>query len=261
MLAVTVLVFASFAGVFVLADDTSAESVSSADVTLSDNVVAVESKVTATLSFNEQDIGIFSNASYTAKLVNSRGVTQSAAIDVTTGTISNESTVDLTITLPTTAGTYTLEVTFTERFSDGTPEKTITVKKTIEAKQPITLSVTLTNTGSLAVTNAVVYFYVDGQKITDSEQKITIEAGGNKTVTYKYFDKNLSSGKHTYSLNAGDSAYTIEGLGVEYEFYYNQGDLNYMVYLIVLVLVILVIFAVWVFRKPVKNYGKPRSRR
>ncbi len=255
------MAFASCAGVFVLADDASAESVSSADLTLSDNIVVTEGEVTATLSFQEQDTEIFSSASYTAKLTNASGVTQSSALTPSSGSIDNNSTVDIKVTMPSTAGTYKLEVTITERFSDNTESKIITVSKTIEAKAPLTLSVKLENTGSLAITNTTVFFYVDGKKIDDSEQKISIEAGSSETVTYKYFDKNLSSGRHTYCLMAGDTAYAIEGLGVEYEFYYHQGDYNYMVYLMVVLLIIMIIFVVWVFRKPVKNYGKPKARR
>ncbi len=258
------MVFASFATVFVITDDTSADSVSSGDILLSDTVEATGGKITATIKFYEQDHDIFSNMTYTAKLVNSKGVSQSSALSRTAGsTTETEFSEEITVTLPSTAGTYTLEVTFTERYSSTSdlPNKVFTVSKTLEAREPVTLSVTLKNTGSLAINGTTVYFYVDGKKIDDSEQKISIEADGSKTVTYKYFDKNLTAGRHTYCLDAGDHAYTIEGLGVEYEFYYHQGDYNYLIYLIVVVLVILVVFAVWVFRKPVKNYGKPKARR
>ena len=263
MFAATIMVVASFAGVFVLADDASAESVSTADVTLSDNVVVTEGEVTATLLLQEQDTSLFAGASYTAKLKNSSGTTQSSAISSaqSSASIDNNSPVDITITMPKTAGDYTLEVVFTEKFSGDTENKTISVTKTIKAKDPLTLSITLENTGSLAITNATVFFYVDGVKIVDSEQKVSIKAGESEDVTYKYFDKNLSSGRHTYCLQAGESAYTIQGLGTEYEFYYEQGNYDYMVYIIVVLLILMVLFAIWVFRKPVKNYGKPKSRR
>lgn len=256
------MVLAGFAGAVVLTDDASAESVSTASIDLSDDVVATESEVTATLHFEEQDTSIFSSVRFEAKLVDSDGSTQSSALSTSSGTgTSVPYTREITVTLPEEAGRYTLQVTFTESFSNDDDDKVINVSRVIDVREPITLSITVANNGSLAVTDATVYFYVDGQRIDDSEQTLTVEADGTKTVTYDFFDKNLSSGKHTYSLQAGDSAYTIEGLGTEYSFYYDQDSLDYMTYIIVFILIILIIFAIWVFRKPVKNYGKPKARR
>lgn len=258
------MVLASAAAVFVVTDDTSADSVSSGDILLSDTVQATGGKITATIKFYEQDHDIFSNMTYSAKLVNSKGVSQSSALSRTAGSSTEtDFSEDITVTLPSTAGVYTLEVTFTERYSSTSdlPNKVFTVSKTLEAREPVTLSVTLKNTGSLDINVTTVYFYVDGKKIDDSGQEVTLAADASKTVTYKYFDKNMSVGKHTFYVDAGDHAYTIEGLGVGYEFYYHQGDYNYLMYLMVVILAILVVFAVWVFRKPVKNYGKPKARR
>ena len=54
------MALSGFAGAFVLADDSSAESYASADVTFSANEVKISSTVTATLTFNESDTAGFS---------------------------------------------------------------------------------------------------------------------------------------------------------------------------------------------------------
>lgn len=249
---------AGFAGALVYSDEASADSASSASVELSDNIVATEKTLTATLKFSA-DSG-FTTGSYTAKLVNSEGTTQSSALSSTSGTIGSVPyTKDITVTAPKTAGKYTLEVEFTATL-DGN-KTTQKVVKTIDVREPITLSVTISNEGSLAVTNAPVYFYIDGNKIEDSEQKLTVAPGSSTTVSYKYFNKDLAAGHHTFKLVSSDASYNITGLDKTYDFYYEQGNNDLMTWIMVIVFIVVLIAAIYVFRKPVKNYGKPKARR
>ncbi|MCQ2078887.1 MAG: hypothetical protein MJZ38_02370 [archaeon] len=256
--AMALMVMVGLAGALVIDDESSADSASSASVELSDNIVATEKTLTATLKFSA-DSG-FTTGSYTAKLVNSSGTTQSGALSSTSGTIGSVPySKDITVTAPKTAGKYTLEVEFTATISG---EKSVqNVSKTIEVREPITLSVEISNNGSLAVSNAPVYFYVDGVKVVESEQKLTVAPGDKTTVSYKYFNKDLSAGHHTFKLVSSDASYNITGLEKSYDFYYEQGNNDLMTWIMVIVFIVVLIAAIFVFRKPVKNYGKPKARR
>ena len=258
--AVALLALTGFAGV-AIADDSSADSYASADVTFSASEVKTSDKVTATLSFNEGDAS-FSKVEYSATLLDSTGKNTSATITSPTGSSATVPfTKDLTVTAPSKAGTYTLKVVYTETI--GTETKEYTVNKDLKVSEPVTLTVKITNpeTSSLAITDGVFYFMLDGNKIEESKTTKSIAIGDTATFTYELLGSTLSKGKHTYSLVAADNAYNVSGLGTEHTFYYDQGNMNAYTYLMVLLFIIVTIIAVWIYRKPVKNYGKPKARR
>ncbi len=249
-----------------MADDSSASGTGAASVELESYSVGQSKETTATLKFSDSATN-FSKVSWTAKLVNSSGTTQSSALSPTSGSSTDaDASWDVTVTAPSTSGDYTLKVTYTESFSDGSDSVTYEAKATLHVIDPVTLTVTLTNSGTLAINNAKVYLYVDGAKVADSmvddnAKTLTVEAGATATLTYKYYNANLSSGAHTYYVTAGDASYTLSGLEEEKTFYYNQGNMDYMNWIMILIIVIIAIIGVWVYRKPVKNYGKPKARR
>ena len=258
--AVALLALTGFAGV-AIADDSSADSYASADVTFSASEVKTSDKVTATLSFNEGDAS-FSKVEYSATLLDSTGKNTSATITSPTGSSATVPfTKDLTVTAPSKAGTYTLKVVYTETI--GTETKEYTVNKDLKVSEPVTLTVKITNpeTSSLAITDGVFYFVLDNKRIEESKTTKSIAIGDTATFTYELLGSTLSKGKHTYSLEAADNAYNVSGLGTEHTFYYDQGNMNAYTYLMVLLFIIVTILAVWIYRKPVKNYGKPKARR
>ena len=258
--AVALLALTGFAGV-AIADDSSADSYASADVTFSASEVKTSGTVTATLNFNEGDAG-FSKVEYSATLLDSTGKNTSATITSPTGSSPTVPfTKDLTVTAPSKAGTYTLKVVYTETI--GTETKEYTVNKDLKVSEPVTLTVKITNpeTSSLAITDGVFYFMLDGKRIEESKTTKSIAIGDTATFTYELLGSTLSKGKHTYSLEAADNAYNVSGLGTEHTFYYDQGSMNAYTYLMVLLFIIVTILAVWIYRKPVKNYGKPKARR
>ena len=59
----------------------------------------------------------------------------------------------------------------------------------------------------------------------------------------------------------GGNIVSIEGLGEEHTFYIGDNSYTWVTALLVLVIILLLFVMVWVYRKPVKNYGKPKSRR
>jgi hypothetical protein len=258
--AVALLALTGFAGV-AIADDSSADSYASADVTFSASEVKTSGTVTATLNFNEGDAG-FSKVEYSATLLDSTGKNTSATITSPTGSSATVPfTKDLTVTAPSKAGTYTLKVVYTETI--GTETKEYTVNKDLKVSEPVTLTVKITNpeTSSLAITDGVFYFVLDNKRIEESKTTKSIAIGDTATFTYELLGSTLSKGKHTYSLEAADNAYNVDGLGKEHTFYYDQGNMNAYTYLMVLLFIIVTIIAVWIYRKPVKNYGKPKARR
>ena len=236
-----------------------------------DGVIAVEGTGDYTIMYSnpklaeitESDISI----EYDAKLVDSNGETQSNAVSPSSGDLQNEEAAELEITAPKTAGTYTLEVKYTCKvtgaddeveYEDETTEKMI-----IKVVNPVTLSVTLKgDVGSTLDPSGVgVFFYVDGEKVEDSYTTFTLNTNGTATVSYKLID-DLSDGSHTFKVVAaeGENA-MIQGLGEEHTFYVGDKSYTALTALVIVVVVLLIVIMVWVYRKPVKNYGKPKSRR
>lgn len=128
--------------------------------------------------------------------------------------------------------------------------------------EPITLSIEVRNSGSVAFTDAVVVFYLDGREIEGSETDLNVEANSTATVTYKYVPKGLSSGEHSFYILNKEGG-TIDGIGADHAitFYYNQGNYDLLSALMVVLVVLMLVLIVWVYRKPVKNFGKPKSRK
>ncbi len=266
LLAILLVLTAGMAATLV-ADDSSADGTGSGTVELGAYSIGQAKTTEATLSFNDSADNV-SSVEWSAKLVNSSGTTQSSALSKSSGYLTKSDSTwsdSITVTAPSTSGDYTLQVTYTEKYTDSTTV-TYEAKATLHVLDPITLTVNLTNSGTLAINNAKVYLYVDGAKVADENvddnaKTLTVEAGATATLTYKYYNANLSSGAHTYYVTAGDASYTLSGLEEEKTFYYNQGNLDYMNWIMILLIVIIAIVGVWVYRKPVKNYGKPKARR
>ena len=202
---------------------------------------------------------------YVAEMISSNGSVNTTK----TGTLSSsllKSTVS--VTAPSTAGSYYLKTTF---YEDSTKETVIGEKKVpLKVVEAVTLTVTLSNS-SLSDLSLDVYFIINGKKFDDSVKTVTVPAGtqsstgeitaGTYDVTYDYVVENL--GDTTYSLNTDSqlAASSLTGFGTEYHFYASDNDYTGMTVLVVIVLILIVIFIIHVYRKPVVNKGKPRGRR
>ena len=126
----------------------------------------------------------------------------------------------------------------------------------------ITLSVTLSNNSDEPLQGYGVYFYVDGERIEDSFTTVDLEANGTTTIEYDWIT-DAGYGTHTFRVEAADGGNMVEitGLGETHTFYIGDNDYTWVIVLLVVVIILLVLVMVWVYRKPVKNYGKPKSRR
>ena len=178
---------------------------------------------------------------------------------------------------PKSAGSYTLTVEFKVVIDDkdkDTENTEIDYDKLTEPKteefpvkvvEPVKLTVTLKGdlAGNIDPSGVGVYFYVDGEKRDDSYTTFTLNSNGTATVTYNLVE-DLSNGSHTFWIESAEgSNVLVQGLGEENSHTFYVGEKSYTVWiaLVVLILLIVIIAFVWVYRKPVKNYGKPKARR
>ncbi len=247
------------------------------DINGEKNVIGTEAKADYKIVYVNNDFNDRKDMSmeikYSASLKDSSGKTVSSGVSPSSGSLDSGVAETLTVTAPKTAGDcrlevkYTVTVSYTEDDSDGnskTKEETVTKEDSyvIHVVNPITLSVTLNNESDVPLSGYGVYFVVDGKRVDDSYQTVDLEKNGTTTVTYKWIT-NSGDGKHSFYLEAADGGnmIKIEGLGDVHDFYIGDSSYTWMVTLLVIVVILLLIIMVWVYRKPVKNYGKPKARR
>ena len=242
-----ILVLGAFA-CCVFADDSSADV--SVNVTPSSDFCGVSKTITCTLRGDQVYY-------YTATLLNSSGASY-GTVSPSSGDLDSSYTRDVTLSSLSAAGDYTLVVKFFDKDDHETQvaEKRVPIK-VVEA---IELSFTLSNEGASQV-EFEVYFKVNGQKMEDSSQTVTISAGGTKTVTYSYYARNAEN--TTYSLESDNEVIrsSVSGLGVERSYYSSDSDYTVITVVILIVLIVVLAIFIYVLRKPVVNKGKPKGRR
>lgn len=201
-------------------------------------------------------------ATFTAELVDRDGDKVTATVSPSAGTIYDSSnTRSLKITLPSAAGEYALKVTI----KDGETE--YVRYAAVEAVEPVVLSATVENIGSASRT-FMVYFYLeddngDWNKIDGSGKTVTVAPKATQTVTYEYVVKDIEPGTFCIIAEDGNVGGEIQGLGTEHahSFYTKANDYRIIEYTCVAIIVILLFVTLWIYRKPVKNLGKPKARR
>lgn len=205
------------------------------------------------------------DVSYVAKLTDIKGNTV-GSVSPTRGSYISDDGTRITVTAPSEQGTYSLTVDFT--FTDAEGSKT-TVTKTapVRVVAPIKLSAVLHN-NSGTYTDLDVWFVVDGTKIESSKQTVTLAERSTKTITYDYMPPaDLSRGEHKVSvyaesgiLNADNPAENLIS-AEESKFFVGQADYSLIEAVMVIVLIVMIIITLFIYRKPVKNVGKPKARR
>ena len=200
---------------------------------------------------------------FSALLKDSGGNTQSGAVSPSAGTLVNGVESTLSITAPKTAGKFTLEVTFKSSINGEANVETVKTQ-TVSVVEPIVLTATVKNVGDVDFTDFVVYFKLDGKLLEGSKTTISVAANNTTTATYNMVVESLSSGRHTFQVVAGSEnigGSQISFIGGEGTFYVGSSEYGLFNILLGVLLVVLIIAVIWFYRKPVKNYGKPRSRR
>ncbi|MCL2148342.1 MAG: hypothetical protein FWH47_03275 [Methanomassiliicoccaceae archaeon] len=202
------------------------------------------------------------DVTFSAVLRNSAGI-QSGTVYPSSGTLSNGVEASLTVTVPAIAGKYTLTVTFSEKI-DGGAATTTERTQAVTVVEPVVLTAVLANNSDVDFTDFAVYFHVDGKLVEGSKTLASAVSGGKTTVTYDWVTESLSNGRHTFQVvageeNIGDYKDVISGGGGE--FFVGHSDYGLVNILMAIFLIVLAVALVYVYRKPVKNYGKPKARR
>lgn len=249
-----------------------------ADISGEKDVIGVGDDAEYQIVYTNNDFAGYDNLSmsisYEARLVDQNGDTVSNGVSPSSGDLDNGVPETLTVSAPDDAGRctliveYTAEVSYTELDEDGeevevNPDDIVREERfDINVVEPIRLSVTLSNETSTPFMGFGVYFYVDGQRMEDSYKVVNLEADGTATITYDWIT-DAGNGAHEFYVAPvdGGSMVDVQGLGETHTFYIGDNDYIWMIVLLVVVIVLLILVMVWVYRKPVKNYGKPKSRR
>ncbi|MDR0777997.1 MAG: hypothetical protein LBE48_00960 [Methanomassiliicoccaceae archaeon] len=215
---------------------------------------AVEYKIFATDLKNDKEVA------FTAKLVDGNGVSVGSVSPSSQLSVDEKGTT-LSVTAPSSPGSYTLTVEF--KFKDGDDDILVTKTAPLRVVVPITLSATIDNSAGGTIVNMAVRFVVDGKVIEESEQDITVNAKETKAVTYDWVTEALPNGTHTMYLegDVGPMGDSVPGLNDKKEFFVGQESYTLVEAIVVILFVVLIIIAIWVLRKPVKNVGKPKGRR
>lgn len=242
-----------------------------------DSVIGTEDKADYTISYSNHDYDSYTDVNmsvtYSAKLVDSSGSTVSSGVSPSSGDLTNDVSTTVKVTAPKTTGSYKLVVEYKASISYTDSEgKTVNVPSEdlkvqpkefrIKVVTPITLSVTLKNDSNIDLTGYGVYFWINGDVVDDSYTTVNLTKEGTATVTYKWVTDS-PNGKYSYSVQPADSGNLVQitGLGEEYTFYIGDNSYTAWIALLVIFVIIMILVLVWVYRKPVKNYGKPKSRR
>ncbi|MCL2296173.1 MAG: hypothetical protein FWC29_03720 [Methanomassiliicoccaceae archaeon] len=259
-IAVFALVFA--AGATFLSDSSDVDGATSY-IHGDTNVVKVRGMLTYQIEYFESEAFDTLDISYTAVLKDSSGSAQTNAVSPPSGTLTNGVELSLNIIAPSTAGKYTLQVTFIVKKDGG--DQTSTVRtQTIRVVEPIVLNAVLMNNSNVDFTDFAVYFKVDGVLIEDSKTLVSVAAGKTNSVQFEWTVESLSNGKHKFQVVAGDENIgnsKTSFMGGEGTFYVGHSDYGLLNVLLAILLIVLILVVIYVYRKPVKNYGKPKSRR
>ncbi|MBQ7978477.1 MAG: hypothetical protein IJ248_01820 [Candidatus Methanomethylophilaceae archaeon] len=216
-------------------------------------------KVSTTEDFSimyTYETGETGEITYSAKVVDKSGNTQSNAVSPSTGSLESGFGKTVTVSVPSKTGQYSLVV---EYMLDD--EKVSESEYVFKAVNPIVLTVNLkAEDASLNLEEFGVYFYVDGNRLDDSYKTITLSADGTGSVSYDWIADPEGS-THTFYVQAIGGSSMIKGLDEVHTFYTSDNDYTMVIALAFIILIALIIWAVVIYRRPIKNYGKPKARR
>lgn len=248
---------------FVPFDEADADSYTS--ITGTTHVLKVSGSGEYTIMYSDPDLLDVDDVSiaFSAKLVNHGGETQSSAVSPSSGELDNGTGKVIKVTAPSTTGEYRLQVSFAVKVGDDAREdKTETYS--IKVVKPIVLTQTLKLSKDVKVdpSGLGVFFYIDGEKIADSYTTFDVSSQGTATVSYDWV-ADPANGKHVFKVlpASGEDVSFITGLGDEKVFYVGDNSHTAMILISVLFVILMILVLVWIYRKPVKNFGKPKARR
>ena len=201
----------------------------------------------------EVDSGV--TATYTASLRDSRN--QSVGqVDSSYGQLNGSKTVN--VTMPSQPGTYHLWVVFS--FADNTVRYKDWIINVVE---PYVFEAVVVNDGQMAMNGVTVSFLVNGNLV--GSKIVNVSASSSTSVNYTWVSAPLSNGAHTLEvrLDSEDQFVNLYTGGKSHTvtFYVGQQDYGGTNWIMGIMLVIIMLGLVWVYRKPVRNLGRPRGRK
>lgn len=239
-----------------VSDDSNAEyfNVEPAD----DYIVKTGGSIEYKAPFYYHDSYTVMDIDFVAYLLNSDGEKIAKGVSPSTGKYTDNGVKTIKITAPESAGMYSLVVEYTGTINDGTNDVSFSGsgQASVRVVVPMKLTAEVTNTG-FVTSSITVSFIVDGEPVDGSETTVeNLAPGSKKTVTYEWITDSLGKGEHSYKVVQSDGVLLSEGV-----FYIGHDDYQWATIVIALLFVILVIALLYIVRKPVKNYGKPKGRR
>ncbi len=201
----------------------------------------------------ETDVGVV--ATFTASL---RDVDNNSVGGLSTSYGQVNGSTKLTATMPSAPGSYRLYVIFTF------PDNSIRYKDwIINVVEPYVFDAMLVNEGDIAVNGVEVSFLVDGSLV--GTQTANVSAQSSTAVNFTWVTTPLGDGAHTLEVRIDSSEQFVNlysgGKSHTATFYVGQQDYGSTNWIMGILLVILVLALVWVYRKPVRNLGRPRGRK
>lgn len=227
-------------------------------------MVKTGDKLTYEASFFHESSTSGINVRFDAYLLDPSGEKVTGKVSPSTGTFYYNETKRLTVTAPDSAGDYTLVVEYngTVTVEGEKVDVSGSNRALVKVMNPVVLKAEITNNGSVMLDSLTVEFVVDGQVIEGSKKTVEdIKPGETKSVTFDWVTDSLSPGKHTFMAVSETELINVSGLNSENVFYIGHNDYKTATIIMALLLVVLVFVLIYVYRKPVKNLGKPKGRR
>jgi len=200
-------------------------------------------------------------------LNNSSGKSQSNG----STTINSGATGDISVTAPSAAGDYRFVVKFYNNSDYADDHHIADREKSLKVVEPVTIKVTFENKSVNKITFNAYLMVKKGdnwEKVDGSNQDVTVSAynetsktNGTGTYSYQYVVKDLDRTTYYKVCSDDEVAKGISGLNTEMKIYTTQNSYDLITWFLVIILIILIIIIIWVYRKPVKNYGKPKGRK
>lgn len=202
----------------------------------------------------ELDVGTGNTATFVASLKDSNQ-NSVGSLNLSYGTITGSA--KITAVMPSTPGTYTLYVTF------SFPDNTVRYKDwIITVVQPYVFNAQVINEGDVAVNGITVSFLVDG--VIVGSQVVNVSAQSSTEASYTWVTTGLSAGQHILEvrIDSEDQFVTLFSGGKSYitSFQVGQQDYGGTNWLMGILLAIMALALVWVYRKPIRNVGRPKGR-
>jgi hypothetical protein len=201
------------------------------------------------------------NGTYSCKVTMTGFAATNATLINSGASSSNSGVFKFNLSTPQVLGDLTINVFASSTSLDGTTTTyNNDTKSNVKVITPVVFSVTIKNTGNMAVTNIPVYFYVDSNQDPVYVARVNVSALATKVVTYNWTTTSLSAGSHVLKVEIDPKATFIlferGGTVMTTTFYYNQagfGTTNAILYVAIIVLIVAVFL---VYRRPMPRKKK-----